>query len=76
MKRQGKRNDLLNNSQNIRSDDKLSKELNIDKNIIHQYIKLVYLIPELLNKVDDRKISLIAGYHLAFIKKEEQVGRR
>lgn len=73
MKRQGKRNDLLNNSQNIRSDDKLSKELNIDKNIIHQYIKLVYLIPELLNKVDDKKISLIAGYHLAFIKKEEQV---
>lgn len=72
IKRQGQRNDLLNNTKS-RSDDELSKELNIDRGIIHQYIKLVCLIPDLLNKVDDKKISLSTGYHLAFLKKEEQI---
>ena len=39
---------------------------------IQRYIRLTYLIPEFLDKVDERKISFIPAVELSYLTKEQQ----
>lgn len=39
---------------------------------IYRFIKLTNLIPELLNKVDERKLAFIPVVELSYLTKEEQ----
>ena len=73
IKSQGKRTDLTS----CQVGKKLSAEEianNSDESWrnIYRYIKLTNLIPELLEKVDDRKLAFIPAVELSYLKKEEQ----
>ncbi len=39
---------------------------------VHRYIRLTYLVPELLELVDQKRIPVVAGESLSFLKKGEQ----
>lgn len=39
---------------------------------VHRYIRLTYLMPELMELVDQKRISVVAGESLSFLKKGEQ----
>jgi len=41
--------------------------------MVHRYLRLNYLVPELLAQVDNTTISLIAGNSLSFLKNEKQL---
>lgn len=79
IKHQGKT--LCHNGTNIRSDEKLSKKSNDSARQIQRYIRLTYLIPELLQIIDNsRKIKekhnltmgLLPAVELSFLSKQEQ----
>lgn len=79
IKHQGKT--LCHNGTNIRSDEELSEKSNDSARQIQRYIRLTYLIPELLQIVDNsRKIKekhnltmgLLPAVELSFLSKQEQ----
>ena len=39
---------------------------------VQRYIRLTHLIPQLLNKVDERKLAFIPAVELSYLKKQEQ----
>lgn len=55
-----------------RSDSLLSKQLGESRNQIARYIRLTYLIPKLLDMVDDEKIAFTVAVELSYLKEEEQ----
>ncbi len=55
-----------------RADTELGKEYGESKDNIHRYIRLTHLIPELLQAVDDKSISLIAAVELSYMTSEAQ----
>ena len=50
----------------------LAEQVGQSRNQISRYIRLTELIPELLDMVDEKKITLNPAYELSFLKKEEQ----
>ena len=74
MKRQGKRTDLTSSQigTKLRSDELLSQQVGESRNQIARYIRLTELMPEILNMVDDKVISLNAGVEVSYLKNEEQ----
>ena len=77
MKRQAGRPSKENCSQvgndfGKKSSEVLAEQVGQSKNQIFRYIRLIELIPELLNMVDEKKIALNPAYELSFLKKEEQ----
>lgn len=75
LKRQGDRNDLTSsqNETKFRSDEYLATRLGIGKETLHRYIRLTYLIPELLKMVDEGNISLTPAVELSYLKEDEQL---
>ena len=78
MKHQGERVDLTcsqvgNKLEGKKSSEILAEQVGQSKNQIFRYIRLTELIPELLDMVDEKKLSLNPAYELSFLKKEEQV---
>ena len=75
LKRQGDRNDLTSsqNETKFRSDEYLATRLGIGKETLHRYIRLTYLIPELLRMVDEGNISLTPAVELSYLKENEQI---
>ncbi len=61
-----------NNSAHFRSDDDVGSMDGISGDTIRNYISLNNLIPELLQMVDEKKISLTPAYQLAALTKPEQ----
>lgn len=55
-----------------RLDQALAEHTNESRNTIQRYIRLTYLLPELLDMVDDKKIGFIAATDLSYLLKEEQ----
>lgn len=54
-------------------DKSLCHDVNFDKNRnIYRYLRLNYLIPVILEKVDNQTISLIIGVELSYLKEREQ----
>ena len=77
MNRQGKRTDLTSSPlgtkfAGTRSNVLLSEEVGESKSQIHRYIRLTYLIPELLNLVDQGKMSIRPAVEVSYIDSEGQ----
>lgn len=73
LKHQGKRTDLTS----VQVAPKLSTEQiaateNISKDTVKRYIRLTYLIPELLDMMDENKIAFSVGVELSFLDDQTQ----
>lgn len=58
--------------ENMLSVTKLSNDNEESERQIHRYIRLTYLIPELLTKVDEGKIAFSPAVEISFLTEDEQ----
>ena len=78
MKRQGERTDLQEQATSTQVGRKLEiaemvgKEAGDSRNQVRRYIRLTHLIPELLDLVDQKKISFNPAVELSYLKPTEQ----
>ncbi|MEQ2538405.1 ParB/RepB/Spo0J family partition protein [Coprococcus comes] len=74
MNRQGKRTDLTSTPlvSKFRTNEILAQEAGESRKTIRRYIRLTELIPEILEMVDDKKISMRPAVELSYLPKEEQ----
>jgi len=77
LKAQGKRNDLTcaqfgHKLLGIKAVEIVSQNVDDSRNQIQRYIRLTYLIPELLEKLDERKMSFVPAVEISYLKKQEQ----
>lgn len=74
MKTQGKRTDLTLSQAATKSDTaaEIGKSQNESRDQVNRYIRLTYLIPELLDKVDGGVIALSPAVELSYLSKEQQ----
>ena len=76
MNRQGERRDLtssqVGNKLGKLSSQEMADELGTSKNQIFRYIRLTYLIPELLEKVDNKEIAFNPAVELSYLTEDEQ----
>ena len=56
----------------LRSDQKMAEQLGSSRNQIQRFIRLTHLIPELLDLVDQKKISFNPAVELSYLKPTEQ----
>ena len=56
----------------IRTSQLIADEVGESEKNIRRYIRLTYLIPELLNKVDEKIIAFNPGVEISYLKEEEQ----
>lgn len=77
-KKSGERTDLTcSETQNRSSKKQKTLEIIADNSLfgkdkIARYIKISYLIPQLLDKLDEKKITMETAYNLAFLDNERQ----
>ena len=62
----------VGNNNGKTSSQEMAEELNTSKNQIFRYIRLTNLIPELLDMVDQKQISINPAVELSYLKPEEQ----
>lgn len=74
MKHQGKRTDLTLSQAATKSDTaaEIGKSQNESRDQVFRYIRLTYLIPKLLDKVDGGIIALSPAVELSYLSKEQQ----
>ena len=74
MKRQGHRADLTSDPMGWKSEsaNKLGKEVGESMTNIRRYIRLTYLIPELLEQVDNKRIAFRPAVELSYLSEENQ----
>lgn len=74
MKRQGARTDLTSRpvGEKLYSVDLLSNDAPDSARQIHRYIRLTYLLSEMLDMVDDGKIALRPAVELSYLAEKEQ----
>lgn len=81
MKHQGKRVDLeevetsvpmAQSSENITSREILGKQVGESQDQIRRYIRLTYLVPELLEQVDLKRIAFRPAVELSYLSEENQ----
>ena len=74
MKAQGRRTDLTLSQAATKSDTaaEIGKSQNESRDQVFRYIRLTYLIPELLDKVDEGVIALSPAIELSYLSKEQQ----
>lgn len=77
MKRQGQRNDLTSATELQKSAGKTSREIIADEigeshEQVRRYIRLTYLVPELLKIVDEDKMGLRIAVELSYLTEDEQ----
>ena len=74
MKRQGQRTDLTSSPMGtkLRADEQIALESGDSRNQVHRFIRLTYLIPELLDMVDENKIALRPAVELSYLAEKEQ----
>ena len=77
MKRQGQRTDLTSSPlatkfSKKRYDQELAELVGEGKDNIRRYIRLTYLLPEMLDMVDDGKIALRPAVELSYLAEKEQ----
>lgn len=56
----------------MRNDDVIAQSFGIGKDTLHWYIRLTYLIPELLEMVDEGRIALTPAVELSYLTEQEQ----
>ena len=57
----------------IRSDERVALDAGESRNQIQRYIRLTYLIPELLAMVDDNKIAFNPAVEISYLDRDEQL---
>lgn len=74
MNRQGQRTDLTSDQlgRKLESADIVAMESGDSKTQIRRYIRLTYLLPELLQKVDEGQIAFTPAVHLSYLSPAEQ----
>lgn len=74
LKRQGSRTDLtcVQVGHKLKARDILAQEAGESSGQIQRYIRLTYLIPQLLSMVDERKIAFNPAVELSYLTQEEQ----
>lgn len=74
MKRQGQRTDLTSSpvETKLRSSEVIARETGDSRAQVDRYIRLTWLIPELLQLVDDGKIALRPAVELSYLNDWEQ----
>lgn len=78
MKHQGKRIDLGENETStpvvskLRTDEILGEEVGESRENIRRYIRLTYLIPELLEEVDNKRIAFRPAVELSYLEEDYQ----
>ena len=74
MKAQGRRTDLTLSQLATKSDTaaEIGKSQNESRDQVFRYIRLTYLIPELLDRVDEGIIALSPAVELSYLSKEQQ----
>ncbi len=77
MKRQGQRTDLTcariaHKSDGIKSRDILAEQIGESKDQIRRYIRLTNLVPDLLNRVDNKTIAFNAAVEVSYLTEPEQ----
>ena len=56
----------------FRADEKVTKDADESARTVQRFIRLTYLIPPMLDMVDERKIAFNPAVELSFLKPEEQ----
>ena len=71
---QGKRTDLTSCQlgTKLRTDEMMAENSNDSARQIQRYIRLTYLIPEFLDKIDNGEIALSVGVELSFLDEQSQ----
>ena len=74
IKNQGARTDLTSPqvAAKFRSDDAVAKDQGISGDTVRRYIRLTNLIPELLDMVDEKKISFNPAVELSYLDEAQQ----
>ena len=74
LKEQGKRTDLTSSQVATKSDTatEIGKASNESRDQVFRYIRLTYLIHELLQLVDEERIALTPAVELSYLTKQEQ----
>lgn len=74
LKNQGARSDLTSPqiAAKFRSDDAVAKAQGISGDTVRRYVRLTNLIPELLNMVDEKKVSFNPAVELSYLSAEQQ----
>lgn len=57
----------------LRSDERVASDAGESRNQIQRYIRLTYLIPELLSMVDDGKIAFNPAVEISYLEHSEQL---
>ena len=74
MKRQGARRDLTSCQvgTKLRADQEIAATTNESARTIQRFIRLTYLLPPLLEMVDDRRLAFNPAVELSFLKPDQQ----
>ena len=74
MKHQGSRGDLTSSQfeTKLRTDEKMAQELGQSRATIQRFIRLTYLIPELLEMVDQKQLAFNPAVELSYLPEERQ----
>ena len=74
IKSKGKRTDLTLSqvATRLRSDIEIASVNNESRDTLYRYIRLTHLIPQLLDKVDEKKLAFIPAVELSYLKEQEQ----
>ena len=74
LKNQGARSDLTSSQigTKLRADEKVAQDLGESRNQVQRFIRLTNLIPELLDMVDEKKISFNPAVELSYLDEGQQ----
>ena len=74
IKNQGARSDLTSPqiAAKFRSDDAVAKSQGVSGDTVQRYVRLTNLMPELLNMVDEKKVSFNPAVELSYLSAEQQ----
>ena len=74
MSRQGHRSDLTSDQlgRKLETAEIIAQQSDDSKSQVRRYIRLTYLIPEFLEKMDNGEIALSVGVELSFLSKQSQ----
>ena len=74
MSKQGQRTDLTSTQvgRKLETAEIIGEQINESKNTVRRYIRLTYLIPELLEMMDEDKIAFSVGVELSFLDDQMQ----
>ena len=74
LKNQGARSDLTSSQigTKLRADEKVAQDLGESRNQIQRFIRLTNLVPELLDMVDEKKISFNPAVELSYLDESQQ----